>query len=206
MHAAVLFTALGLTTGTDAAELKSHTVTAWSTYIAATEQRIRTEHTSEQGFAVRSLEDGADRGWGAVRRGDILVAQLETRDPAGSEIDVPQGAVHHWRGSIFIPGVSLDDVFHAANRPLRHQDLQEDVLESRVLEQNPHGSRVFLKLRRKKLVTVHYNTEHEVRYTRHSPMRASSQSVATRIAELTDVGTPQEGERPIGSDRGFCGV
>lgn len=42
-----------------------------------------------------------------------------------------------------------------------------------------------------------------MRYSRHASRRASSRSVATKIAELTDVGSPAEREHPVGRDRGF---
>ena len=63
--------------------------------------------------------------------------------------------------------------------------------------------RMFLRLRRKKVVTVHYNTHHFVRYASHGSGRASSASYATRIAEIEDAGTAREKEMPIGDDHGF---
>lgn len=196
------FAAIAATTGAYAAELTSQTVEAWTTYIEATEQRWRTDQGANRGFLVQDVDGGA-RAWESLRRGDVLVSEMETRDSTDAGIDIPKGAVHHWRGHIFIPDVLLDDVLRDVNRPLTRHELQEDVLESRVLERLADGSKVFLKLRRKKFVTVHYNTEHDVRYTRHDALRASSQSVATRIAELKDADTPKEEERPIGHDRGF---
>ena len=131
------------------------------------------------------------------------MSQMTTRGPDDSRIDVPHGEVHHWRGSIFVPSATLDHVLVELRRPLARRDLQPDVLESRVLAREGLRSRVFLKLRRKKFVTVHYNTEHEVEYTRHNDRRASSRRVATRIAELDQAETPRETEKPIGNDRGF---
>ena len=65
------------------------------------------------------------------------------------------------------------------------------------------GGKYSSKVRRRSVVTVHYNTEHQVEYRRHGTGRASSRSVATRIAELEDVGSAAEREKPIGRDRGF---
>ena len=131
------------------------------------------------------------------------MSQITTRGPDDSRIDVPHGEVHHWPSSIFVPSATLDHVLVELRRPLARRDLQPDVLESRVLAREGLRSRVFLKLRRKKFVTVHYNTEHEVEYTRHNDRRASSRRVATRIAELDQAETPRETEKPIGNDRGF---
>ena len=63
--------------------------------------------------------------------------------------------------------------------------------------------RIFLRLRRKKIVTVHYNTEHFVRYTHHGGGRMSSASYATRIAEIENAGAAAESEKALGDDRGF---
>ena len=60
-----------------------------------------------------------------------------------------------------------------------------------------------MKLKRKKIITVHYNTEHEVVYTLHGEDRASSHSTSTKIAEIENAGKPQEKEKPQGDDRGF---
>ena len=46
---------------------------------------------------------------------------------------------------------------------------QEDVLESRVLARTDNRLRVYLKLSRSAIVTVVYDTEHDVTFTRHSP-------------------------------------
>ena len=187
----------------NAAELHPRTVTAWNDYVASTEQRIARELSAGGGFLVQDFDPDAEAGRRAVLDGEVPVARMRSRGPAGRTIDVPKGAIHHWRGSIFVPGVTLDDVLDGVRSPLRQEDLQEDVLESRVLEGDADRVRVFLKLRRKKLVTVHFNTEHEMFYARHGAGRASSRSVATRIAELDDAGTPDEREKPVGVDRGF---
>jgi hypothetical protein len=96
--------------------------------------------------------------------------------------------------------VSLDQVLHELRRPA---PLSDDVLASRVLQDTPEGQRVYLRLLRKKLVTVVYDTEHDVRFVRHSATRASTSSVSRRIVELEAPGTAQERDKPDGEDRGF---
>jgi hypothetical protein len=53
------------------------------------------------------------------------------------------------------------------------------------------------------IITATYNTEHTVQYRRIGPARAVSRSVATKIAEIADAGTPHEKEKPSGEDHGF---
>jgi hypothetical protein len=69
----------------------------------------------------------------------------------------------------------------------------------RVLDRGTDSLDLFIRMTRTKIVTVTYDTEHHVEFRRHGPLRASSRSVATRIAELDDQG---QGRIP-GEDRGF---
>ena len=199
------------TQGLAAAELQDETIAAWGRYVQATEQRIARELAADD---ARALETGnrflaQDFGADAARArrdvlaGNVRIHRMETRDADGARIEVPKGAVHHWRGSVLIPGATLDEVLHGLMHGADLTRMRNGVVESRVLDRDGGRLHVFLKLRRKQLITVHYNTEHRVRYTRHRPGAASSRSVSTRIAELADAGSPAEREKPIGRDRGF---
>jgi len=110
--------------------------------------------------------------------------------PKGEMIDVPGGTIYHSSGSIVISNTTVDRVIRALMYP-GTPPAQEDVLESRVLSRSGNRLRVYLKLARSAIVTVVYDTEHDVTFTRHSPGMVTSRSVATRIAESG------------GGDRGF---
>ena len=61
-----------------------------------------------------------------------------------------------------------------------------------------------MRLRRSKaFVTAHYNTEQECYYAFYDSTKAFSRSVATKIAEIENPGTPSEHEKIPGNDRGF---
>ena len=194
----------GIGTVGEAAELQSQTVKAWERYVEATERRIAAELDDSERFLVQDFRDGAADARREVLSGRVRVDKLETRDAAGERIRVPKGAIHHWLGSALVPGVTLEEVLHALIYAVEPEALQDDVIESRVLDR-PGDDRLelFLKLRRKQVVTVHFNTEHSAAYTRRRPGMASSRTVATRIAELDGAGTPDEREKPVGRDRGF---
>ena len=199
--AAVLAT--GNVAGLGAAELKDKTVAAWERYVEATERRIAAELEDGERFLAQDFGPEAARARRAVLAGEVLVDGMETRNADGRKIKVPGGAIHHWRGSILVPGVTLDEFLHGIMHEVGPEELKDDVLDSRLLASDGNRREVFLKLRRRSVVTVHYNTEHRVEYTRHVAGRASSRSVSTRIAELEDVGSPTEREKPVGRDRGF---
>jgi hypothetical protein len=188
-----------------AAKLQEKTLTAWDVYVRLTEERITKELNSSTGFLAQDFQSvpKAQMERDAVLSGKILVEKMKTLNPRGRKIKVPAGTLHHWRGSVFIPDVDLETVLTQVRNPARQKDLQEDVLESRILEENDDSLRLYLKLVRSKIVTVTYNTEHLIEYQRHGEGLASSRSIATKIAELEDAGTTSEREKPEGKDHGF---
>jgi hypothetical protein len=188
-----------------AAKLQEKTLTAWDVYVRLTEERIQEELNSSTGFLAQDFQSvpKAQMERDAVLSGKILVEKMKTLNPRGRKIKVPAGTLHHWRGSVFIPDVDLETVLTQVRNPARQKDLQEDVLESRILEENDDSLRLYLKLVRSKIVTVTYNTEHLIEYQRHGEGLASSRSIATKIAELEDAGTTSEREKPEGKDHGF---
>jgi len=185
-------------------DLEPRTVEAWNRYVAATERRIDGELRSRTGFLVLDFAPGDRKAAArlALARGETIVEEMETRDDDGREIDVPDGSIQHWRGAVLIPGLSLDRLMAAlmSGDSMRGQ---RDVVDGRVLERGPGRLRTFLRLRRESVVTVTYDTEHEVSVVRVSDDRATSRSVATRIVEIEDPGAPNERARPPGDDRGF---
>jgi hypothetical protein len=111
-------------------------------------------------------------------------------EPQGEMIEIPGGTIYHSRGSMLVRGTTVDRVVRALMQPGTSPP-QDDVLESRVLARTDNTLRVYLKLARTAVVTVVYDTEHQVTFTRHSRDMATSRSVSTRIAEAD------------GGDRGF---
>ena len=186
-----------------AARLVPEALTAWSDYVSATEDRIRRELESPRGFLVMDFlepEEAAAARRQVLDEGVVLMRKMQTGDSQGRRTTVPGALVHHWRGAVFIPGVTVRQLLVELQS---HAPEQEDVLRSSILEREPDRMRVYIRLQRRKIVTVTYNTEHVVTFTRFGTTRAASVSTATRIAEVSDPDTPDERELPNGEDRGF---
>jgi hypothetical protein len=183
----------------NAAELHPETLKAWSDYVKATEKRISAELASQEGFLSLDFQAATKitRERQSLHSGDILIDKVSADN--SSVKNIPDGMVHHWRGTVFIPGVSLDSVLRRVENPTAENVKQEDVIDSRVLEKEPGRLRLYLKLQRSKIVTVIYNTEHLIRYLKSSDSTAWSSSIATKIREI-DKG---EREKPEGHDSGF---
>jgi len=198
LFAAAILLSLGA--GAEAADLRPETIEAWNRYVRATEARIARDEAAP--FRLLASRDAA-RILARLREGEVIVEKLETRDANGSEIDVPDGLVHHWRGTLFLHGVTLEQLLAATRSPELTARHQPDVLALKVLERDGDTLRLYIKVERKSVITVTYNTEYLVRARRRSARTATSRSLATKIAEIADAGTPLEREKPIGQDRGF---
>jgi hypothetical protein len=170
-----------------AATLRPETEEAWRRYVLAIEQRIDGQLAAAQDNARSEGPLGITPAGG---------------DGNDATVPVASGLIHHWRGRVFIPGATVDDLVERSRSgsPIRHQ---RDVRSWRILERTDDTVRLFLKLEKSHLITVHYNTEHVVRYRRHGAALASSRSVATKIAELENPGTPDEREKVPGDDLGL---
>jgi putative flippase GtrA len=145
----------------------SATVVAWERYVAQTEKRLD------------------------ARRNAAPPAGSRTAIPAeGESIAVEGGTISDWRGAVFIPDVTLDDLLARLQYPGTAPP-QDDVLSSRVISRGPDSLHVFIRLVRHAIVTVTYDTEHEMTFTRRTPSIATARSTATRIEEVG------------ASDRGF---
>ncbi len=183
-----------------AVQLHPETLTAWSAYVTATESRIDGEIRSRRGFlGVDFLADG-DAVRDQLLRHAIVVRKAETADARGTPMAAPSALIHHVRGDVLIPGATISRVLDELQSAPPEQ---EDVLRSQVLERGPDRMRVFLRLQRTRLVTVTYDTEHLVTFKRLGERRAASVSVATRIVEIADPGTPKERALASGDDRGL---
>jgi hypothetical protein len=203
VHPTIVLALCAMTTVTVvAARLKPEAETGWTKYVAATERRMASELAGHERFLSLDFTSSAAADHRALLAGQVVVHDIESLDTSGEGIDIPSALVHHWRGAVFVPHATVDGIL----TKLQSGELltqQEDVLKSSILERAPGRLKVYLKLQRSKIVTVVFNTEHVVTFVRVSPTRATSQSMATKIAELEDPNTPRERELPVGDDRGF---
>jgi putative flippase GtrA len=184
------------------AELTPAAIAAWQQYERQVDERYGRAATSASFFVEDAYKSA---GWRQrVMAGQVSMLRIDSLTPGGAETSIPDGRIHHWVGAVFIPGRSLDQILrHLRDRAGRESEAFSDVVASKLLARDGDRVRVYMKLRRDSVITVTYNTEHAVEYKALGATRASSRSVATKIAELADAGTPQEKEKPQGNDHGF---
>ena len=114
------------------------------------------------------------------------------------------GLVHDWSGCVFIPGATLERTLALVQDYDHHKDVyRPEVIDSKLLSRNGGDFRIYLRLLKKKVITVVLSTEHEVHYTKVDATRVNSRSYTTKIAEVEDAGKPGERELPPGKGHGF---
>jgi hypothetical protein len=189
----------------DPPTLRAETLEAFNRYVRLTQERNDGELQRATGLLwVDNLaESDRAKAYASLKRGEVRLRKLETLD-RGTAIPCPDGMIHHWVGAVYIPGVKLTDVL----RILEDYDHQAqyyapDVEKSRTDSHDGDHFRVLLRFRRKKVITVVLDTEHDVRYFLDSETRAHSRSSATRIAEVENPGKGDEREKRPGEDNGF---
>jgi hypothetical protein len=188
------------------ADLKPETLESFNRYVQATEARIDKELARPGAFLyIEGLREPQRLGTlASIRKGDIFMERLQTQDASGSAIAAPDGLIHHWIGAVFIPEATLRQVLDLVQDYDHHQDVYKpEVVRSQLIHHDGNDYQIYYRLVKKKVITVTLNTNHDVQYFPMDATHYRSRSVATRIAEVTNAGRPDEHEKPIGHDGGF---
>jgi hypothetical protein len=188
---------LVLCQGAWCAELSSRTLDAFDGYMRRTEQDLAAR-LSDPNKPLWGEESSAL--FARIRNGEIPVEALN----GGHPVDVPDGLVHDWIGGAFIPGARLQDALRLLQNYDRHaQVYQPEVLSSKLLSRDGDHFRSYLRLKKKKVLTVVLNTEYDIRWIALGPRRWACRSFSTKIAEVEDADTPKEREKALGEGHGF---
>jgi hypothetical protein len=207
----LFFAAIGLSaTGSAelyAANLSARTVEAFNRYVEAAEARMQREEGHPGDFLyIETLPKAQyDSVMSSLKQGEVYTQQLDTRDTDGKPIDIPDGMIHHWVGDVFIPGKSLS----SALKVLRDYDnfkniYQPEIVRSRLIRrEDPNDYKIYLRLQKASIVTVTLDTWYDIRFTPVGNNSGYSRSVATRIQQVEDAGTPREHLDPVGQGGGY---
>ena len=147
-----------------AAELRADTLDAFNRYVRVTESRMDGELQGTVPFLWIDRLPEADRRDALTRlkRGETVVSRLVTRD-AGRQIDSPHGLIHHWIGTTFVAGGTVDRVVSLMQDYNRYQErYSPNVRRSRTISQQGETFKVYLQLFMKKIISVVLNTEYDV--------------------------------------------
>jgi len=135
-----------------------------------------------------------------IRGGQILAEFWSARGP----IRIPSGLIHDWIGGAWMPGTTLKETLALIQNYDNHLNIYgPEVMDSKLISRRGNDFKIFLRLLKKRIVTVVLDTEHTVHYRRTGRARWSCNSYTTRIAEVEDAGKPNEQVRQPDTGYGF---
>lgn len=166
--------------------LKPKTLQAFDEYVRASEEAM---HPSLSGHGAFLWSDLNSTRAQQVRQGQV-VAQLWAGDAPAR---VPNGLIHDWIGAVFVPDVTVEQALSLVQNYDNHQNIYKpEVMESKLISHDGNDFKIFLRLLKKKIITVVLDTDHDVHYAMLDDKRWSCRSITTRIAEVEEAGTPKE--------------
>ncbi len=178
-------------------QLKQETLKAFSAY-------IRDAELAMEG----TLGDGSPFLWSDVsseRARQVRGGQVAAQFSSGhGPVKVPSGLIHDWIGASFIPDTTVEDVLALLQDYDNHKNIYKpEVIASRLISHRGNDFQVYLRLLKKKIVTVVLDTDHGVHYRSLDRARWLCRSYTTRISEVEHAGGPKERVLPPDTGAGF---
>jgi hypothetical protein len=185
-----------------AAELKPDTRRAFDGYLEWNDARVQSELRNgspflfAEGFDERRRKSVESR----LRRGDIV-----TEDLRPSDLQVPDGMIHHWVSAVFLPGVTMKQTVALLLDFDSYARIHEPYFQrSKLIARDGNHYRVYLRLyRRKFLQSLTTDTEHDVHFQPVDAARAVCRTQAVKIQEIDDAGDSNERPTQPGKERGY---
>lgn len=164
-------------------KLEPRTVTAFDAYAKTVEQEL-----------------GRNRPSLAPSGGEPLIRQGGARK---NPIDVPDGLIHDWTGTIFFANVSIDRVLAVMQDFDHHSQWYPELMRSRLIRHSGNDFTGYWRLEKKEqLVDVVFDVTQEAHYEQVAPGRWTCHAYAKDVREVRDVGTAYEKILPIGEGLG----
>ena len=178
-------------------QLKPQTIEAFDEYIREAETGMEQALQGSGPFLWSQVDSKRAQ---LVRGGQVVAQFWEGQGP----VKVPHGLIHDWIGAVFIPATNLKKTLALIQDYNNHKNIYKpDVIASKLISRQGNDFRVFLRLLKKKILTVVLDTDHEVHYRPLHPTRWVCRSYTTRIAEVEYAGTPRESVLPPDTGNGF---
>ncbi len=186
-----------MTRAANPVSLKPETLKAFAKYVRVAESKMKdTERDSDEFL----WSDGPPAIARQVQNGKIAAEFFSGQGP----VKVPNGLIHDWIGAVFIPSTTIAKTLALIQDYDDHKVIYApDVMESALLSRQGNHFKIYLRLLKKKIITVILDTDHDVVYRRLDRHRWLCHSRTTRIAEVENAGSVNEKELPPDTGRGF---
>lgn len=202
----LLGAALTLSSATPISDLKPHTVAAFERYARVTESRIADETAGRAPllWLDRLPEARRKQVQQELRNGKVVVEKLETRE-GNRAIEAEDGLIHHWIGTVLLPGATLEKVIPFVQDYARYPQnfnpmIQRSTIQSRSADRFVVGMRTSMT---RYGVTVVLDGDYTIEYRRLDPNRIFTRSLTSNIHEVSDAGKKTETRKPAEQGTGF---
>lgn len=176
--------------------LKPETLEAYAAYIREADSGM--EQTLRTGAFLWS--DGDGKRAKQVRQGKIIAQLWMGKSP----VKVTAGLIHDWIGAAFLPGTSIAHTLARVQDYDHHKKMyQPEVIDSRLIARRGDDFQIYLRVVKKKIITVVLDTDHYVHYFQVDAARWGCRTSTTRTAEVDDAGKPTEKVQPPDCGYGF---
>ena len=177
-------------------QLKPETLQAFEAYIREAEAAM--EQTLDGPAFLWS--DGEPKRAARVRQGKIVAELWRGKGPD----KVPAGLIHDWIGAMFMPGATVACTLARIQDYDHHKTMyRPDVIDSRLIARQGDDFQIYLRVLKKKIITVVLDTDHDVHYFHSGGTRWGCRSYTTRTAEVDNAGKPNEKVQPPDAGYGF---
>ena len=181
----------------DPVQLRPRTVEAFDRYIKTVELAADETLRTARPFLWSQMDSARVQ---QIRTGQVMAQFWAGRGP----VKVPDGLIHDWVGAAMIPGTTVDDTLALIQDYDNHEKIYKpEVLASRLISRHGNDFQIYLRLLKKKIITVVLDSDHEVHYFSLDRSRRMCSSYTTRIAEVEDAGSPKERVLPPDTGHGF---
>ncbi|MGC2718485.1 MAG: hypothetical protein WA209_02770, partial [Candidatus Acidiferrales bacterium] len=175
------------TASAQSADLQPRTNQAYDRYVELTQSQVTRQLAQLNSYLwIDQLSPEQRRADDqTLRNAGLVIERTETRDK-GQPISAPGGLIHHWVGTVFVPGATLDQTL-AFMQDYDHKVdyFKPDILISKTLAHSGGDYTVHIRFYTKKVITEVVDTEQEVHYQRVDSTHAWSRSRTTRVQEVS---------------------
>jgi hypothetical protein len=186
-----------LAENTKTVQLKPRTLDAFITYVREAETAMEETLHGSGSFLWSDFDPERAR---QVRGGKTVAQFWSGREP----VKVPSGLIHDWIAAAFIPDSTVEDVLALIQSYDNHKNIYKpEVIESKLIARHGNRFQIYLRLLKKKILTVVLDTDHEVNYRALARARWVCRSYTTRIAEVENAGSREERVLPPDTGHGF---
>ena len=196
---------VGLAVAPAAGELKPATLAAFDKYVKLTEARMADEVNGTSPIFWIDRQPDARRAqlYAQLKRGDVLAERMQTREN-NKQIEISDGMIHHWVGTILLPGATMEKVMAFVKDYGNYSKyFAPTIVRSRVISQTDDHFEVAMRTSTRKMITVTIDADYVIDYRPVGADRVYTRSVAKNFFEIKDPGTPHERRTPAEQGQGY---